>query len=218
MKSIPGYFGHIDDKTYLDRYPPSIIELNRIKDGVLVEFGAGLGNDLLWLIEQGATAERLFYLELDEEAYKIAQEKLGNQFGIYTYHLLLRDAKNSNLKSGNANFVYANNMLHCLEDKDGITAVTSEAYRLLVAGGVFFGRTLSAEINITRLEAIKDPQDNNQRFALQTARALQEGILVGLPARELEDMAKCVGFSDVYTEPRVHEWKPTTDFYFKFVK
>lgn len=74
------------------------------------------------------------------------------------------------------------------------------------------------ERNQKRVRKIPNPEYEKLKFALNTARALQEGRLVGLPPKELEDMARSVGFAHVYTELREHPWKPTTDFYFRFEK
>lgn len=218
MRSLPGYFEHINGKTYLDRYPITTIKINELKDKVLVEFGAGLGNDINWLINNGLNPKELYYIEMDNEAFGYAIKNLKEVFGLYSSHLLLRDCRGTNLKENFADFVYANNTLHCLETRDNIIITLKEAYRILKNSGVLFGRTLLNKIDKQKLQSISRPKDDNEKFALLTAKALQDGILVGLAKEELEKMAKQVGFTKVYTELKPWKWKPTTDFYFRFEK
>jgi len=41
-QSMHGYFKHIKNKTYIDKYPREIIRLVELTDKVLVEFGCGI--------------------------------------------------------------------------------------------------------------------------------------------------------------------------------
>jgi SAM-dependent methyltransferase len=218
MKSLPGYFEHINRKTYLDRYPKKIIRFDELKDKVFIEFGAGSGNDIDWLLTQGFNPKDMFLIEIDDDACSQAMKNLNEEFGEYSSHILLRDARSSGLKNLFADFVYANNMLHCLETRDNIFLVLKEAFRILRDGGVLFGRTLLENVDKQKLEAISEPKNRKEKFALLTANALQDGILVGLTEREIKKMAKEVGFSRAYTEIKPWKWKPTTDFYFRFEK
>ena len=85
---------------------------------------------------------------------KKSLEKLKERFGFLDFHFLLRDAMNSNLKSNFADFIYANNMLHDLENKENIFKILKESHRILKIGGVLFGRTLLNKIN-------KNPMTNS---------------------------------------------------------
>lgn len=320
MKSLPGYFQHTIEKTYIDKYPPSIINLDKvIKNGTLLEFGPGTGNDLVWLLQNGKLPNQLNSLESDPEAFMILSDKLYNQLVImfkggmplgklfimkteevaskissYTpqtlalfwihFHLPLGIGDQKYPSTGTFDYVYANNSFHCMGSKAGISTALSTAYSHLKPGGVLFGRTLSDKIDSKRITEVKRKQkeiidsalaepplerveclqvfsrltdcstgisvlrtaiydsqtpdgavllekynqdmenrrkyeeqpDRQEAFALATVRALQEGRLVGLPPKELEDMARSVGFAHVHTELREHPWKPTTDFYFRF--
>ncbi len=65
-QSIPGYFEHIRDKTYIDKYPGSIIRLDDLKHSKIVEFGSGVGNDVNYLIsEMKCDPQNLFLIESD---------------------------------------------------------------------------------------------------------------------------------------------------------
>ena len=130
----------------------------------------------------------------------------------------MRDSRSTGLKENFADFVYANNMFHCLETRDNILSVLKEAYKILKNNGVLFGRTLLNKIDKQKLHFISNPKNNDEEFALQTAKALQEGNLIGLSEDQLKKLAKNVGFSKVYTEHKPWKWKPTTDFYFRFEK
>ncbi len=218
MRSLPGYFEHINGKTYLDRYPKIIIKISELKNKVLAEFGAGWGNDINWLINNGFNPKDLFYTEIDDEAFEHAIKNLKEVFGVYSSNLLLRDSRSTGLKENFADFVYANNMLHCLETRNNIMIVLKETYRILKNSGVLFGRTLLNKIDKQKLQSISSPKDDNEKFSILTAKALHDGILVGLTKDELKKMANQVGFTKVYIELKPWKWKPTTDLYFRFEK
>jgi len=121
MKSLNGYFELIDGKPYIDSYPSDLVKLDNLKGSILVEFGGGIGNDIFFMINSlNLKPKNLYFIDIDPEAYKTAFKRLKSFFGILDYHLLLRNAIKSNLKSEFADFVYANNMLHDLENKKDI--------------------------------------------------------------------------------------------------
>lgn len=219
MKSLKSYFDHINGKVYIDKYPEKIIRLENLRKGILVEFGGGAGNDIKFLLAKGFPPEKLFFIELDKEVYNKAIGLLGKSFELFDSHLLLTDARNTGLKSKTADFIYANNMLHCLENKDNVTAVFKEAHRLLKSNGVLFGRTLLDKIDKEKLKTLKNNlQSEKQKFVHKTARALQKGILLGLNPKEIKEIGERVGFSEIYSEIILTTWAPTTDFYFRLKK
>ncbi len=282
MTSLPGYFQHIKGKVYIDKYPAAIIDLNELMKGTLFEFGPGAGYDLLWLFQHGMPPERMFSAESDSEAYRIQSYVLHSQVGIWAFFHLPMDIRDLRFRDEMFDFIYANNTLHCLGDKKGINAVVTKACRLLRPGGVFFGRTLSDEIDAGRLAAIEkklgeiqeftlveqppvsclevyfsrlnpnggeplsaklvisadsyagqllleqsrpertkripNPEYERLRFTRDTAIAVQQGRLVGIPPAELESMAALAGFAHACTLVREHTWKPIRDYYFRFEK
>lgn len=220
MKSLPGYFKHINKKTYLDRYPDNIVKISNHKGKTLVEIGGGIGNDMLYLLKRGLNPRDLYFIENDVSAYNEAVKKLKRQFGFYSDHILYKDAKNTGLKDNIADFVYANNMLHCLKEKEEILAVLREVFRMLQSGGVFFGRTLLNKIDQRRLKNISIPRNNEEKFVLQTSKALNKDVLLGLSRAEFKMLALNTGFSEVYTEIKktLKKWKPIKDFYFRVKK
>lgn len=217
MKSLPGYFEQIKNKIYLDRYPESIIRVNDLKDKIFVEFGGGLGNDAAWLLSKGFNPKYIFFIENDDVIHNKVTKKL-KKFGAYSSHILFRDVRKTGLKENSTDFVYANNMLHCLETKNNVTAVLKEAMRILHNRGILFGRTLLDEIDRQKLQDISNPKNEEERFALMTTKALEEDILIGFSENELRDLTRNVGFRKLYTEIKPWKWKPTTDFYFRFEK
>lgn len=160
MKSLRGYFENIAGlKTYIDKYPASIIDLPVLLDEeFLIEFGSGAGNDIRWLFEHGKAAHDMCSFEIDREALIRARYNLDELLGLWSIMHLPLDALNSGFKDGIVDYVYANNMLHCLSNEDKIYAAISEAYRLLGAGGVFFGKTLSDKVNPKRIAEVKSKQ------------------------------------------------------------
>ncbi|MBD3156061.1 MAG: methyltransferase domain-containing protein [Candidatus Aenigmarchaeota archaeon] len=222
MKSLDGYFELIDGKTYIDKYPPSVIKLENLKnDSIFVEFGGGIGNDINFLINSfGLNPKNVYFLDIDNDAYKKAFKRLKDFFGLIDYHLLLRDARKSNLKGNFADFVYANNMLHDLENKKNILKILKEAFRVLKKDGLFFGRTLSNEINEEKFRKILEKKERKgyENFSIKIVKAMKDNILVGINPKELSRMAKKVGFKKTYTKIIPTKWAPTRDFYFKFEK
>jgi len=219
MRSLENYFKHIKGETYIDKYPKNIVKLEHLKKGVLVEFGGGIGNDMKFLLNQGFTPEKLFFIESDKEVYNKAVKILKKNPKLPDPHFLLKDAKKTWLSDEIADFVYANNMLHCLENKDNVIAVLREAYRLLKTNGFFLGRTLLDIIDEEKREGVRNnPQSEKQQFAYKTTEALQKGILLGLSIEEMKEMGKRVGFSEVYAKVIPTSWAPIRDFYFRFKK
>lgn len=77
IQSLEGYFEHIADKTYIDSYPSSIINLDDLRDSVIVEFGSGVGNDLKYFISQlNLKPENLYFIESDINHFIDAFDKL----------------------------------------------------------------------------------------------------------------------------------------------
>ena len=221
MKSLNGYFELIDGKPYIDSYPSDLVKLDNLKGSILVEFGGGIGNDIFFMINSlNLKPKNLYFIDIDPEAYKTAFKRLKSFFGILDYHLLLRNAIKSNLKSEFADFVYANNMLHDLENKKNISDLLKEAFRILKKGGIFFGRTLSNEINKKNLQNIMKKKEKNscEKFSVKIVKAMKDNILIGLQTEELNRMAKKIGFKKTYTKLIPTEWAPTRDFYFRYEK
>ncbi|MBI2676152.1 MAG: hypothetical protein HYX24_06855 [Candidatus Aenigmarchaeota archaeon] len=141
MLSLPGYFEYIGQKTYIDKYPEEIITLEALKGKKLVEFGAGKGNDMRFLIEKvGLRPADVFYTEADSAVFDSVYEELEELFAPdpvennHLDHIHLLDAALISLAYEKAqrsplgraigvmddfapesfDYVYANNFLHCL--------------------------------------------------------------------------------------------------------
>lgn len=245
------YFEHIKDKTFIDKYPSTIIRLGELKDTVFVELGSGHGNDVKYLIEDlGLNPANLYLTESDIYYFVDAFDKLEELFGRHynERHFFPRDFLEVSLFFSNnfADFIYANNFLHCLghktiydninlalhreklqdrqvklKPKDKIKLIFSEVYRILKPRGVFFGRTLSRSLDNERLRGLeaKIKKSEKEEFALKTAKKLKLGQLAGLSELELKMFARDVGFSKSYIEIKeAEEWVPFRDFYFRFEK
>lgn len=143
--SLRGYFDHIEDKVYIDHYPKSVIKLDELKNQMIVELGGGLGNDARWLLDFGVRPTNFYFVELDRAVYEQARTQLSML--AEQDHLFLEDAKRTSLATGLADYVYANNVLHCVGSEISVLHVLEEAYRLLNEGGVLFGRTLHDNID-----------------------------------------------------------------------
>lgn len=155
MKSLPDYFPHIAKefpKTYINEYPKSIINIEALKKGILVEIGAGAGNDLLWLLQNGISPENIFSFETDENAYKLQFELFHPTLKIYRAFQFPLDLRQAHFPDQSFNFAYANNVLHCLNDEEDVSSIMSEIYRLLKPRGIFFGRTLSNMIDFKKIK------------------------------------------------------------------
>lgn len=150
-----------------------------------------------------------------------------------------------------ANFVYANNVLHSLgyksledeldlrsyEERGGektarirkllkspeekVRDVMIDAFRLLKAGGIFFGRNLTDYVNedaLAKLEA-KAVKTKTDEFAIWTAKAVLDGTLIGVSPDEFASWAEQIGFKKAYTEEEPpDQTKPRRNFYFRFEK
>lgn len=167
MDSLPGYLQATHGRTYIDKYPRTIIDIDELRNGVLLEFGPGAGNDLLWLCQHGMAPDRLFSLEADRAAYAIQSFVLREQLrGFALFHLPFDLSDSRFPPEGGFDFVYANNVLHCLGNAAGIYAATTRAFGHLKTGGVFFGRTLSDKIDSERLAATITRQEEITRKIL----------------------------------------------------
>lgn len=271
IQNISGYFEHIKNKTYIDRYPSTVINPDELRNGDVMEFGCGFGNDVSFLIENLIVApnnyfliesnadcyvetsdrlEKLFFArwnptqrldkcflpcDLSDYSDEIAMFEMRFQQWIHT-NLFFGSVLKNNFADNLVDFVYANNFLHCLgyrtiheefrvplmnfSSLDKIIGVVRESYRLLRHHGVFFGRTLSNQVDLGRLVTLENKLEKSEKeeFVIRTTKALQEGELVGISRSELEAYATDVGFTGIYIEIRESEWKPIIDFYFRFEK
>lgn len=132
-QSMIGYFEYIRDTTYIDKYPSTIITLEELRDRIIVEFGSGTCNDAKLLLEQGIVDHRkLFLVESDTYYLVDGLNKIeGCDECPFFYMGECPDDKPDNKKCGSlpnicpkdvlecwfpdefADFVYANNFLHC---------------------------------------------------------------------------------------------------------
>jgi len=160
MEAIAGYFENIAaTKTYIDRYPASIIDLDALlKGGLLIEFGSGAGNDIKWLYEHGKPAHLMCSFEPDYGACLRLRYNLDPLLGLFSIMHLPINALKSGFDDCSANYVHANNMLLCAGSKDNIYTLVREAYRLLQNDGVAFGRTLSDKIDHQRAIKVQEKQ------------------------------------------------------------
>lgn len=120
-----GYFSHIGEKTYIDRYPPSIISLEDIQGKTVVEIGCGIGNDALHMMRNRVNPENLWLVECNlaylVEALSRIDDIYSNSDAVceqFTYqhrdqyhHMGVADIP---FPEGFADFVYCNNVLLCL--------------------------------------------------------------------------------------------------------
>jgi len=261
-QSLDGYFKQIGGRTYIDGYPMLIIKLDDLKNGIVIEVGAGVGNDASSLLsELGVNPSNLFLFETDAWMHMQLVKRLGEIFGRSGVgHIFLGGVLENKFIGGKASFIYANNVLHCLgfdaprevdakrnymlavtgmifgwysQDEfskweeitfrkpiDKIKKVVEESYRLLNYGGIFFGRTLSDKIDERRLEELvtKCIKTEEERFAIETAKALQDGRLVGVSEKELGKFCRDAGFNAYLAIEKEPELKPVTDFYFRAEK
>ena len=262
-QSLSGYFEKIGDKSYIDKYPQEIINLLDLK-GVIIEFGAGVGNDAKFLIKYlGVNPQNLFFVESDPFYSVSLRDNLEDLLGdaYYSSGRFEEEVLRNNYPDGLADFIYANNFLHCLgfktmkeevlfsiynianqiknkrpeisenfisrlepmvsiKQKDKVRLVVEEAYRLLKSGGVFFGRTLSKEIDNDKLKLIKEKKNKtrDEIFSLETADALNSCLLIGLSEYQLGEFCINAGFNRYFFTAKNSGWKPTKDFYFRAEK
>lgn len=116
--SMDSYFEHIKNKTYIDKYPSSIIRFNDLRGSVLFEFGAGVGNDARFLLENRIIfPENIFLFEPD--IYCVVDlcdnlEMLLSGYGMKHIRPVDVFQDLEFYYSDIADFIYANNFLHCL--------------------------------------------------------------------------------------------------------
>lgn len=152
-QSMTGYFEHIGDKTYIDRYPSAVISLGDLRNAVVVEFGSGTCNDAKFLIRKvGIDPASLFLLEPDIYCLVDGMNKLegcdecpffqmgecpddvigcGRLLNVYPEDIL-----DNNFPEGFANFVYANNVLHCLGFKGMKERSAIDCYNIAIKLGL----------------------------------------------------------------------------------
>ncbi len=132
-QSMNGYFEHVGNKTYIDRYPASIINLKELENAKIIEFGSGTCSDANYLINSlGIAPINLFLMECDMYYLTKGVDKLEGcdtclffDSGMYnctddTEHcrvlpnIIPRDILDNHFPDRFADFVYANNFLHSL--------------------------------------------------------------------------------------------------------
>ena len=232
-QSMVGYFEHIKNKIYIDKYPASIIRLDNLRDSIILEFGAGRGNDAKFLIESvGVNPANMFFIESDIFYFVDLVDNLENFFeSSLETHFFPGNVLSNYYPNEFANFVYANNFLHCLgyktleeiksfEQGDKVRCVFRETYRLLKENGIFFGRTLSDYVDIGCLAFLEDQsyKSEGDKFFIRTAKALQTGELIGISSVTLETYAREVGYNGFYSEIKPRLGKPVEDLYFRIEK
>jgi len=221
MKSLQGYFKYVGKKTFIDKYPPSIINLEDLYGKIFVEFGGGIGNDMNYLVSVlGLDPKDLYFIDSDKNAFKKAQRRLKPLFQPYDNHLLLLDILNLRLKKNSVDFVYANNFLHCLETKDKVKNSVRKGYEILKDNGIFFGRTTKNYIDREKLKKIEEKSEKSfaEEFIILTTRAFEDSKLLSLSENELEKIAFNVGYKNVKIVPDRETWKPMKDIFFKLKK
>jgi len=129
---MQGYFEHIGNKVYLHNYPETIINLDTLTQGIIVEFASGTCNDAKWMLEQlGINSGNLFLIECDTDWFTDGLDKLEGcsecpYYGSGTYichgekteycrtlpKVEFSDVLYNKLPGLLADFVYANNCLH----------------------------------------------------------------------------------------------------------
>jgi len=116
-QSMAGYFEHTKNKTYIDKYPRAVINLSDLRDSIIVEFGSGAGNDIAYLIEHsGLNPCNLFLIDSDIYPFIDAMDRLEKLFGKHydSQHFNWKGVLENGFPDEFAEFVYANNFLHCL--------------------------------------------------------------------------------------------------------
>lgn len=167
MRYLPGYFEHIRSKTYIDKYPRTIIDINLLIKRRMIEYGPGAGNDILWLIKHGMNPENIFSLEPDSEAKWIQACSLYPKLHlIHRFHHIFESVETTTTPENHGfDFVYANNVLHCLEGIEAIFRALRRAHsHLRQDRGVFFGRTLSHEVDEDRMAEVEILLKKESRF------------------------------------------------------
>lgn len=198
-QSMPGYFEHIRTKTYIDRYPGCIVRLDELRDATIVEFGSGMGNDARFLIEQvGINPSRLFLVEPDPLVFTDALDNLEsagwdpNCFG----GIFMEGIFELDIPDGIADFVYANNFLHCLRYHTIIEEAKIMAFQISTR----LGRRMQLEWE----EAAKRTPEQRIESAVRKAWHLlrQDGIFFG---RTLSDAVNPDNLNQLKQKTRLSE-------------
>lgn len=120
-EGLVGYFDYVGDKTYIDKYPSSIMTLDQLRGGTIVEIGAGNLNDIKLLIDRGIVSQdSVFLSEPYIPAFCDALDKIEKISGKSDYAFRHRDrisqraVPNSEFPDNCTDFVYVNNVLHSL--------------------------------------------------------------------------------------------------------
>lgn len=119
-QNLATYFDYVKDRTFIDKYPASIVKLDELKGAALLEIGCGRFNDGKFLIEKGIMdPDNLFLCEPYIPAFCEVVDRFdgmfGNGYSFRNRHRFCYDRIDENeFPDGFADFVYANNVLHAL--------------------------------------------------------------------------------------------------------
>ncbi|MFC1697310.1 hypothetical protein ACFL1H_03185 [Nanoarchaeota archaeon] len=258
MKKLSGYFDYLGNKTYIDKYPETIIKNDDLFDKKIMEMGCGTFNDMMYLIDSLVISwDDVYISEPYIPAFCQTIDKIDKICGDgYCYENRLRISDrplpNKDLSDECVDFVYSNNVLHalayksleekldynfyhekkiypCMKEKNKLFRVPNEklvdvlkdVYRILDNEGVFFGRTLSAKVDMEVMEKLKNKKDKTkaEQFTYWTGEAVLDGTLMGLNPNRFSDLGKYVGFSKVKViEEEPNPEKPRRNLYFRFEK
>ena len=117
---LEGYFDYLGSKTYINKYPQSILSLDELRGATILEIGAGVFNDLLFLVNKGITSvDSIMLSEPYIPSFCDGLDKIENLTDqsyafAHRYRISYVPFPNPELRSNTINFIYANNVLHSL--------------------------------------------------------------------------------------------------------
>jgi hypothetical protein len=138
MINLAAYFNHIKEKTYIDKYPQSIIKLDELKDSTFLEIGSGRFNDAKFLLERGIIDIDSLYL-CEPYVFQVFCELVdridgmfGDNYSFRNRHHICHGRIHENEFPDNfSDFVYANNVFHALGYKTLEDELTIRQYEAL---------------------------------------------------------------------------------------
>ena len=122
-KGLKGYFDYLKDKTFINKYPASIITLDELKNKSILEIGSGTFNDMIFLIQNKIISPEDIhmsepYIPAFCESLDKIEQILGQGYGYKNrQRISFKELPNSEIPDNCVNFFYANNVLHSLNYK-----------------------------------------------------------------------------------------------------
>src|SRR3989344_8561102 len=175
-EGLQGYYPHVQDKTYIDKYPASIISLDELQGKSLLEIGAGTLNDMVILIQkQIVQPESIFISEPFIPAFCDSLDKIeavchDDLYAFKNKHRIsFRPIPNPEFPDLCVHFVYANNVLHSLGYQSLEDELELRIYRKV-------GSKVPDEIKQERIKQLsRSPAERVQEIVKEAYRLLQPG-------------------------------------------